>query len=178
MRRRGPFFLFLVLLTCTSAWAQLRGLIRHPDASRTIVNNYCRMDYEGFRLLKDSWPRMKPLTTWKENPEWQGFTVVSQYDVVSANEGLHSASVQVQYAVLGRFRTGLGYLAERGDEEVSFRLRDVDSSWKIEDMDPFINPHVSRARAIAWLKSALAAEKDAVNKVSMERALKDLGANP
>ena len=168
-----------ILLTCACSFAQIpiHG-IAHRDSSRNVVNSYCRMDYQGFRLASDSWTRLKPLTTWKENPDWQGFTVVSQYEVLETSEGIRAASVSVKYAVLGRFEAGLGYTAEPGSEEVSFRLKDVDSAWKIEDLEPAINPHVSKPRAIAWLKTALAAEKGAAGKIPLEKALKSLGASP
>ena len=173
MRRLG---LILLFLTCIPAFGQFRGGLHRDDQARAIVRSYCRMDYEGLRLLKDSWLRMKALTTWKENPDWQGFTVVSQYEVVNSDEGLRAATVRVKYGVLGRVQTGLGYTAEPGSEEVSFHLKDVDSAWKIEDLDPSINPHVSKPRAIAWLKTALVAEKDAANRIALQKALKDLGA--
>jgi hypothetical protein len=176
---RLHLLLLTVLLACTSSFAQIpiRG-IPHRAASRNVVNTYCRMDYEGSRLLKDSWPRLKPLTTWKENPDWQGFTIVSQYEILDATEGMRAATVSVKYSVLGRFEPGIGYSAEPGREEVSFSLKDVDSEWKIDELDPAINPHVSKARAIAWLKTALTAEKDSANKIAIQRALKDLGATP
>jgi hypothetical protein len=175
MRRLGLIVLFLA---CIPAWGQFRAPLRRDEQARSIVGSYCRMDYEGFRLLKDSWPRMKALTTWKDNPDWQGFTVVSQYELVDSSEGLRTATVSARYAVLGRFELGLGYTAEPGREEVAFRLKDVDNAWKIEDLDPAINPHVSKPRAIAWLKTALAAEKDAANRVALQQALKSLGATP
>lgn len=168
--------LVLLSLICTSALGQFRAALHRDEQARGMVSSYCRMDYEGFRLLKESWPRMKALTTWKDNPEWQGFTVVSQYELSAVSVGLRASSVSVQYAVLGRFEPGVGYTAEPGSEEVSFRLKEVDSAWKIEDLDPTINPHVSKPRAIAWLKTALEAEKDAVNRLSLQKALKDLGA--
>jgi hypothetical protein len=174
-----PYLLLLVLFACTTSFAQipLHGA-PHRDASRNVVNRYVRMDYEGFRLLKDSWPRIKALTTWKNNPEWQAFTIVSQYEVLSSTEGLRGANVSVAYAVLGRFEPGLGYAAEPGREQVSFLLKDVDSEWKIDELDPTINPHVSKARAIDWMKTTLATEKDAVNKMALQKALKQLGATP
>ncbi|MFI5113100.1 MAG: hypothetical protein ACHP9S_09760 [Terriglobales bacterium] len=175
MRRLGLIVLFL---TSIPAFGQFRAAMHRDEQARAIVSSYCRMDYEGFRLLKDSWPRMKVLTTWKDNPDWQGFTVVSQYELLDASEGIRASTVSVKYAVLGRFELGLGYTAEPGSEEVSFRLRDVDSAWKIEDLEPTINPHVSKPRAIAWLKTALAAEKDAANRIALQKALKDLGASP
>ncbi|MGA2000641.1 MAG: hypothetical protein ABSG52_11655 [Terriglobales bacterium] len=170
--------LILLFLTCIPAFGQFRAALHRDEQARAIVSSYCRMDYEGFRLLKDSWPRMKVLTTWKDNPDWQGFTVVSQYELLDASEGIRASTVSVKYAVLGRFELGLGYTAEPGSEEVSFRLKDVDSAWKIEDLEPTINPHVSKPRAIAWLKTALAAEKDAANRIALQKALKDLGASP
>jgi hypothetical protein len=175
MRRLG---LILLFLTCLSAFGQLRLALHRDEQARAIVSSYCRMDYEGFRLHQDSWPHMKSLTTWKDNPDWHGFTVVSQYELSAPDVGLHASTVSVQYAVLGRFDRGLGYTAEPGSEEVAFLLKDVDSAWKIEDLDPFSNPHISKPRAIAWLKTALAAEKDAVNKIVLEKALRILGASP
>ena len=168
-----------ILLTCACSFAQIpiHG-IAHHDTSRNVVNSYCRMDYQGFRLASDSWARLKPLTTWKGNPDWQGFTVVSQYELLEASEGMRAASVSVKYAVLGRFEAGLGYTAEAGSEEVSFRLKDVDNAWKIEDLEPAINPHVSKPRAIAWLKTSLAAEKDAANRIALKKALQALGSAP
>ncbi len=169
MRRR---LLLFILLTSTASIAQfpIHG-VPQRIASRNAVSNYCRMDYEGSRLRKDSWARMKSLTTWKDNPDWQGFTVVSHYDLVVADDGLRSATVVVKYVVLGRFERGLGYAAEPGTEEVTFRLKDVDGDWKIDDVDPIITPHISKARALAWLKTSLAAEKDAANKIALEKAL-------
>lgn len=172
-------FLLILLLTCTASDAQIpiRG-IPHRSPSRNTVSSYCRLDYEGARLLKDSWSRMKSLTTWKENPEWRGFTVVNQYEVSAADEGLRAATVAVRYAVLGHFEPGLGYTADRSSEQVSFRLKEVDGEWRIDDLDPAINPHISRTSAVSWLKTAMAAEKDAANKIALERALKTLGATP
>jgi len=175
MRHLGLIVLFL---SCIPAFGQIRAALHRDEQARAIVSSYCRMDYEGFRLLKDSWPRMKALTTWKDNPDWQGFTVVSQYELLDASEGIRAATVSVKYTVLGRFEAGLGYTAEPGSEEVSFRLKDVDSAWKIEDLDPTINPHVSKPRAIAWLKTALAAERDIANRIAIQNALKSLGASP
>jgi len=176
MRR---FVLTSILLTSSVCLAQIpiRGL-PHRNTSRTVVGSYCRLDYEGARLSKESWPRLKPLTTWKDNPDWQGFTIVSQYDVLASDESLRGATVRVRYSVLGRFESGLGYTAERGNEVVSFRLKDVDGDWKIEDLDLAINPHISKASAVTWLKITLAAEKDAANRIALQNALKTLGATP
>src|ERR1043165_2595027 len=170
-------FLVVLFLTCMCASAQIRFGQRRDEQVRTVVTNYCRLDYEGARLANESWTRMKPLTTWKDNPDWHGFTVILHYDVLSAtSEGLHGSGVTVNYAVLGRFERGLGYTPEPGKEEGLFRLKGVDGDWRIDTLEPPINPHVSKARAIAWLKSAMANEKNTDEKIEVQKALKDLGA--
>jgi hypothetical protein len=169
--------LFL-LLSCSLALGQDLGMplgVRQaPSLFRNVVTSYCRMDYQGFRLTPDTWEKMKALTTWKHNPDWQGFTIVSQYDIASANEGLRSASVDIRYSVLGRFDPGIGYAADPHSETVNFRLQKADDQWKIEDQDPSIDPHLSKPKAIAWLKSALDKEKDPANRIAIQKALKAL----
>ncbi len=179
---RYPVAVAFLLLTGCLVSAQMTslplGIHSNPrESSRIVVNDYCRLDYVGMRLRKDSWERIKPLTTWKSNPDWQGFTVVAKYEVQAGDEGVRSASVNVRYAVLGHFDVGLGYISEPHQEEVSYLLKEVDGEWKINVQDPPINPHVSKQPAIAWLKASLAKEKDAGNKAAIEKALKDLGAS-
>ncbi len=180
MRYHGLTFLIL-LLASFSAFAQTMPIGIHNNSrepSRTVVGNYLRMDYQGLRLDKNTWTRMKSLTTWKENPEWQSFTIVSRFDVSPGEESLRAATVNVQYTILGRFDLGIGYVPERRTEEVAFQLKDVDNSWKIDNVDPPIAPHVSRANAIAWMKSRLATEKDEANKIALQKALAALGEKP
>ncbi len=172
---RSPRIALLVLSLSILALAQFQpGSLRRQDAGN-VVRDYLRFDYQGARLNPASWPRMQALTTWKSNPDWQAFTIVSQYEVVSADQGLRSAAVKVRYGVLGRFEMGVGYAPDRGFQTAEFRLRAVeDGGWKIEEQDPLLNPHVSRSRAVEWLQSALAAEKNAANKAAIESALKML----
>jgi hypothetical protein len=175
---RCPSLFFVLLLAGSPALAQVGmplGVREQAQPPRNIVSSYCRMDYQGFRLGKDTWQRMKPLTVWKENPEWRGFTIISRYDISTGEPGLRAAAFQVQYAVLGRFDPGIGWVADPHSEPVSFQLRQVEGAWKIEEQDPPIDPHVSKIKAIAWLKSALDKEKDHANRLVLQKALKDLG---
>ncbi len=179
--RSHVLIVFLLLAGCVGLAQTPLPLGAHSSSrepARIVVNDYCRLDYQGSRLAKDTWPRVKALTTWKDNPDWQGFTIVSQYEVSPADEGLRSATVNVQYSVLGHFDVGLGFFPEQRREDVWFLLKNVDSSWKIDAQDPPINPHVSKLRAISWLKASLATEKDPANKIALQKALKDLGGNP
>jgi len=166
-----------VLSSCLAAGQSLPLGSRHSrQPVRTVVGNYCRLDFDGARLSKESWQQMKSLTTWKENPDWQSFAVISQYEVTAESEGSRSSMVEVTYSILGTFERGIGYAAERSKESVVFHLKDVDEEWKIDDIDPSIIPHLSKPKAIAWLKAALAGEKDTGNKIALDKALKELGA--
>jgi hypothetical protein len=172
-------FAVAVLHSYLAAGQSLPLGIRHSrEPVRSIVGNYCRLDFDGSRLSKESWDRMKSLTTWKANPDWQSFTVISQYEVAAVNEGSRTSLVAVAYSIVGRFELGVGYSTERDKESVVFRLKDVDDEWRIDDIDPPTVPHVSRTRAIAWLKAAFDTEKDPGNKIILKKALKELGANP
>ncbi len=165
----------LVFLFSTLVLAQFRpGALRRSHEATNVVRDYLRLELEGARLNPASWPRLKALTSWKSNPEWQGFTIVSQYEIVSDNAGFHSAVITIKYAVLGRFTVGTGYAPDAGSEVVDFKLRELDDGWKIEEQDPMTNPHVSRTSAVQWLQSALLTEKNATNKAAIESALKTL----
>lgn len=165
-----------ISLLSTLALAQFHpsNLRRMPNQANNTVRDYLRLDLNGARLKAESWARMKALTTWKENPDWQAFTIVSQYDVVSANESARSATVTVKYGVLGRFQLGVGYTPDPGSETVDFKVRELEDGWRIEELSPTINPHVSLARAVQWLQATLASEKDAANKIAIENALQTL----
>ncbi len=145
-----------------------------PEA-RPVVQRYCRHDYDGARFSKEGWTRLRDLTTWKDNPDWQSFTVVSQYEVSPADQGLRNARVAVQYTVLGEFVSGVGYVADRKTQVVEFRLKTSDEDWRIDSVEPPLNPHVSKARALAWLNGALATEKDAGKKAALQQAIKAVG---
>src|SRR5512146_409465 len=163
-----------VLVSCLSA-AQFRPLETIPrsgaGAPRNVVREFCRLDYVGSRLAPETWSRMKPLTTWKANPDWRSLTVVSRYDMGDASESFHSARISVHYQVLGRFEPGIGFTPEPAAQDVEFRLKETDGEWRIDSTEPPVTPHVSKARLVQWLQAALPKERDAANRAVMETAL-------
>lgn len=166
----------VVLLIASVSFAQFRPSIPSADPPRNAVREYCRLDFMGSRLTAQGWPRIKPLTGWKENPEWHGFTVVSRFEVIDTAHSFHSARVTVQYQVLGRFEPGIGFTPEPGSQEVEFRVKEAADEWRIDSTDPAMNPHISRQRAIEWLQSVLSTEKNPANRIGMEKALEQLQA--
>ncbi len=164
-----------VLFVSACAIAQFHpSNLRKPEPPVGTVREYVRQDYDGARLSPESWSRIKELVTWKDNPDWQNVKIISRYEVLSVKEGLRSATVNVRYDVLGKFESGIGFMAEPASEEAEFRLREIDNTWKIDDLDPQTGPHVSKARVVQWLQGLLPKEKDAAHRVAIESALKQL----
>ncbi len=171
---RSPGLVLVLLLTSLYSLGQFRPLIPNAEPAKNAVREFCRLDFSGARLTADGWSRIKPLTTWKDNPEWHGFTVVSRFEQQEASPSIHSAKVTVRYLVLGRYQPGAGFVEDPGAQSAEFRLKDVDGSWRIDSIDPMIEPHVSRVRAVEWLRTALATEKDPGVRAAMQKALEQL----
>ena len=129
----------------------------------------------GARLSPDGWTRIKPLTTWKDNPAWRSFRVVARYEQTSVTTGFHTARVGVKYMSLGRFELGAGYAPADESEEAEFRLKEMDGEWRIDETDPdVLEPQVSKQAAIQWLQAKQKTATDSAEKISIETALKAL----
>ncbi len=168
--------LVTLLLYASASLAQLRasGLPKNEQV-QIAVREFCRQDFVGARLSPEGWSRVKPLTTWKDNPAWKTFHVVSRYEQTSLSAGLHSARVGVKYMVLGRFELGAGYSPAPESEDVEFRLKEVDDEWRIDETTPdMLEPHISRQSALQWLQQKQKTVTDPGEKVSIEVALKAL----
>lgn len=169
-------FLVLFLLCATSLSAQLHNPFPKAEEAAGVVREFCRLDYMGQRLTADGWKRMKPLTTWDENPAWRSFRVVSRYDQTSQQaSGLHAAHIGVRYLPLGTFELGIGFTPSTDPEDVTFSLKEIDEEWRIDQTDPeILQPRISKAAAVQWLQAKLKTVTDPAEKISIETALKQL----
>ncbi len=164
------------VLFASFSFAQLRssGLPKNEQV-QSAVREFCRQDFVGARLSAEGWNRIKQLTTWKDNPAWKTFHVISRFDQTSISTGLHSARVGVKYIVLGRFELGGGYSASAESEDVEFKLKEIDDEWRIDQTDPeILEPHISKQTAVQWLEQKMKTTADAGEKASIESALKAL----
>lgn len=141
-------------------------------AQRRVIGEWCRQDYLGARLLPDGWERLKPLSTFRQNPDFHSIVIVSRYQVPPREES--SWDVDVTYWILGRYDRGLGYTPANNTEVVTFKTKDIDGDIVINEIDPGA-PHVSKRAAIDWMKRQLeAADTSDVDKVYLRRALTTL----
>jgi hypothetical protein len=178
MPTRRIAIIALLFYACASV-AQLRssGALPKNEQVQTAVRDFCRQDFLGARLSSQGWSRIKQLTNWKDNPVWKSFHVISRFEQTSISTGFHSARVGVKYFVLGRFELGAGYSAAAETENVEFKLKDTDDEWRIDDTDPeVLEPHISKQAAVQWLQEKQRTATDPGEKVSIEGALKVLGA--
>ncbi|MGH9524053.1 MAG: hypothetical protein ACRD3E_16140 [Terriglobales bacterium] len=174
MPRRFP--IILVLLFCSGlSFAQIRDVLPKPAEVTAVVRDFCRLDYAGSRLSESGWARMKPLTSWTENPAWRSFRVVSRYDQTNTAAGARSARITVRYLPVGTFEMGIGFTPESGSYDAEFTVKQVDEEWRIDATSPDpLMPQVSKLAAVQWLQGKLKTVTDPADKISIETALKQL----
>jgi len=170
----------LVLSCSVPVFALFNPKIRNFEQTgieqRRVVSAYCRLDFQGARLSPEGWERIGPLTTFRENPEFNSFFIVSRYQLIENPKP--TDELDVAYVVIGRYEDGAGYMPMPASvKNVTFEMRDQKDELRISHIDT-PTPFVSRAAALAWLKSKLAMQKDAAGRAPIEGAIRALEAPP
>lgn len=166
-----------VLVLVASGAAQFKVTPGERDAQNAEylrkVGSYCRLDFDGGRLFSERWARVQPLTTWRENPDFPGFSVVARYQIlpqVKTERGRRPV-VFVQYEVSGRYDLREGYLPDPGHVIAQFEIDDSGYAVKINDIDPQ-RPFVGHARFLEWIEAKLDNEKDPAIKAMLEASIR------
>lgn len=152
---------------------KMRSFQEMATEQRRVVSAYCRLDFLGARLSPEGWERIRNLLTFRENPDFHSFYVVSRYQYIETTTP--TAEVEVRYVVIGHYEEGAGYVPMPLMRSVTFELHDRNGELRISYIDP-PTPFVSRAATIDWLKSRLEREKDPANRAQMEASIKALEA--
>jgi hypothetical protein len=121
-------------------------------AQRTLLSSYCRLDFEGARLLPGGWERLKPYTAIRSNPEYSRIVIVTRFDIVAPVRA--SEDVEVNYQSLGYYSLSEGYTAAPGKEQASFRMQEHGENLLLTEMTPE-TPYVSPKAALAWMNLML-----------------------
>jgi hypothetical protein len=147
-----------------------------PVKIRELVAQYCRMDYAGARLNPLEWPKIQPLVSWRSNPDFSLFMVISRFDVSAELDSEHGKyEVTVNYRLLGKYDLAEGYSQDSTDqiETVRFTVSEVNGDWRITNADPAY-PHTSKAAALQWINQKLSQTSDPVAKTIYKQALESL----
>lgn len=177
MRCRISPVLFLLLATSLSfAQASYRLKTRtaaeYSAAQRQVVGSYCRLEFEGSRLSDAGWQKLRPLVTYRSNPDFNVVEIISRYQI-APSQGMSSPYVTVSYNVIGRFEVGYGYTPAPAMREVLFRAEDKAGEVVITDIDPNV-PRASKAAVVQWLKTQLTKSPNDIAKAQIEKALQVL----
>jgi hypothetical protein len=148
----------LRMLACSSLMGalsfQLCGADQPPSAVGS-VEHYCKLDYKGARLQASTYERIGKFTDWEEEPGWDSVVVVKDFKAKSSHVAGSGASVSVEYTEYGKLN-GSEFLANRGTETITFRLRKLNDVWKITS--PKVSPHVSPGALIAHIEESISTE--------------------
>lgn len=146
------------------------------ETARDLVERYCRMDYAGARLDPSQWPKVQPLVSWREDPEFPLMMVTLRFDVDPEPTPEHGKYlVTVHYRLLGRYDMAEGYSNESANklQDAQFVVSEVSGDWRITDVNPNY-PHPSRAAVLQWLNKKLADAQDPATKLTYQHAIQDL----
>lgn len=126
----------------------------------SVIQEYCKLDFVGARLSSQTLDNQSitELGTWLEEPGWDSFVVIRNFEIVNSSMGKMKSSVTVRYFVLGKM-FGAKIVASRQHEElVTYVLTKSGNAWRIQH--PLIAPHVSVQAAKTALMSLLPDVKD------------------
>lgn len=136
-------------------------------AQKTLLSNYCRLDFEGARLEASGWSRFKPFTSLRANPEFNRIVIVTRFNIDTPEQPVEELSAS--YQIAGFYQEDEGYTAQPGSGQVTFRVQEQNGDLLVTEVRPE-SPHVSPRAAIAWMTLRLADPKTS----DLERAhLKD-----
>lgn len=118
-----------------------------------VVNRYCKLDSEGFRLSSDNYDEIRNLMAWEKDqdePGWDCFKIISDYKMINVRSTNETATVTVQYGIIG---TLCGTELDRKSylDIVDFKLITTDNTWKIREYVPY--PRISIDAAIIFLQN-------------------------
>ena len=170
------FALLLGLVLIASDGAARTGDLSKDPAG--LVKVYLSLDSRGARLDSMSWESLRPYVNWKDEPAWGHMVVIESYEVIDDIKRWDVISnievlIPVEFRALGSvYWNTAGFLPEKQVEQVKFRIKAVNSRWKI--MEPMLPPHVSQKRLINHVREAALEEADSVRRQTLETLAGDL----
>jgi hypothetical protein len=121
-------------------------------AQRTLLSSYCRLDFEGARLLPGGWERVKPYTALHFNPEFSRIVIVTRFDIEAPRQP--SEELSVNYQSTGYYSLNEGYTPSPGKEHARFRMQQHGENLLMTEVAPE-TPYVSPKAAVAWMNLML-----------------------
>jgi hypothetical protein len=133
----------------------------YPLTPKGVVDAFCKADYNGAGLSTKGWPRIKNYTTWIDAPGWDSVVVISEYKLASVKENSRTASIIVDYKVIGNLESGekISNLERKiHTQKINYNMIKLNGQWKIEN--PQEPPHISVNIAIGVMENQIKKETD------------------
>lgn len=184
--RRQQLGLSLLITVVFAIFAPAQANVRITPGERSnkiaeyrqAAANYCRLDYDGARILADGWTRIQPLTTWRENPDYKRIAVVTRYQILPDMVSEHGRNTfNVQYDISGEYDLSGGYFPDPMRIVVQVEVGELADQVRVVGTSES-RPFVGRPRFQQWLQAKLNAETDPVAKATLQASLRRLLAQP
>ena len=122
----------------------------HLGNPSAVVRKYCDADLKGARLSSDGHTKygLDGLVSWDQEPGWDSSKIVSGYRIVSVDQQGDSATVKVEWDVLGAGSCTVVPGAKK--ETLNYRLSRAKGQWKIDG--PMTPPHASPKALAEYFK--------------------------
>ena len=133
----------------------------YPLIPKEVMEAFCKADYNGAGLSTKGWPIIKKYTTWVDAPGWDSVVVISEYKLTSVKENLRTASVIVDYKVIGNLDSGekISNLERNIHmQKINYNMVKLNGQWKIDN--PQEPPHISVNTAIGVMENQIKKETD------------------
>jgi len=163
MHHRLLSLLFLVALT-SAVFAQFasapqsgvklrgRSIAEFESEQKTLLSNYCRLDFDGARLDPSGWSRFRPYTSLRANPEFTRIVVVTRFNIeIPQQPGEELAAT---YRTVGFYHRGESYRDAVQSDRVQFRVQEQNGILLVTGFTPD-EPHVSPRAAVTWMNHLL-----------------------
>jgi len=152
---------------------KLRTFSELANEQRRIVLGYCRADFEGARLVPDNFVKVRPFVSYRTNPEFVSFEVVSRFDVPLPEQP--GDSISANYRVVGRWDNHAGWESQLTSESVQFTIIEREGDLLINEVEPD-QPRVSARAALAYLRQQLPSAASDIERGMMQKGIDALSA--
>lgn len=128
-----------------------------------LVQEYVARDGRGERLGVSQW--FRDAVDWPDEPGYDEITVISGYEVGTANVVSDTARIPVRFRRIGRIETdenSARFVSDTGQEAQQFVVERRETRWII--VEPQINQHVLAERVLALISLA-EAEREALRRL-------------
>jgi hypothetical protein len=164
---------FAVAQSTSGYKLKVRTFSELANEQRRLVLGYCRADFDGARLLTDGFEKMRPYVSYRTNPEFDSFIVVSRFEIPLPEQP--GDVVSAIYKVVGNWDKHGGWAPENSSDAVQFRIIEREGELMINEIEPG-QPRVSVRTALAYLKRQLPSASSDVERGMMQKGIDALSA--